>query len=334
MKARQILIPLFASMLLTIGCSRNNTPPSPPVTPLDTTNRSTATGDTLHWQKVQLNSTAVFTDCWFTDSQHGFVLSSDSLILRTTDGGVNWQPVPGIRGVFYTLDFLNASQGYALGFDQLAITMDGGQSWTHKPLTGVKIDKAKWPYIQFVTAATGYLNAGESLYKTSDTGSTWTEIYVRLTYGLYFSNELTGYAYCYPDSLLQTTDGGGHWQALSSLGTPNSFILNQYTHFHFTDAQHGWFIDSYTLYATVDGGSHWSTQFSSSNKFLFTDLQMLNGQTGYASCLDRLLKTTDGGITWNMVYSNSAFKIESIFFLDEHNGWASCSNGVLLKYHL
>jgi len=64
----------------------------------------------------------------FTDSRHGWVCGGTPEIsyFKTSDGGDNWIPIN--TGV-YLRDFVDSSNGWAIGFGSIYKTSDGGLNW-------------------------------------------------------------------------------------------------------------------------------------------------------------------------------------------------------------
>lgn len=126
----------------------------------------------------------------------------------------------------------------------------------------------------------------------------------------------------------------GKWERISS---PTSKLMNSV---YFTDSLTGWAVgDSGTILHTTDGAKTWTFQ-ESHIQYEIVDLFFLNSQLGWASAFNMsnppfgtlLLKTTNGGETWNI----SSFPGEDLFvscllFLDSLNGWAGGSPHVLAK---
>jgi photosystem II stability/assembly factor-like uncharacterized protein len=325
-------------VLMAVSCSKKD---HPAPTSTDTTNTTAPITDTAHWQTINTGFPGTaFNDVWFTDSLHGFLLGNDNYIYNSSDGGFGWQRYTGISGQFQVFYFLNASQGYAVGQKQLAITTNGGQTWTVKALTGVAVSSSVWPSIQFTAPDTGYLAVGQGIYKTTDMGSSWTLVDTRPVNALFFGGGDTGYVYYPADSCSRTPDGGSTWQP--AVIFPQTYQNNtaNVAELQFTDAQHGWFMGSNNIVTTSDGGNSWKNVYSTSdgNTLPFLDFQMLSNTEGYVAGPSQMMKTTDGGNTWQLNYqlfsSNglSAPAIASIYFTDENHGWACCTNGVVLRY--
>ena len=74
-----------------------------------------------------------------------------------------------------------------------------------------------------------------------------------------------------------------------------------------------------------------------SNGYL-TDIDCINSNLGFAVGHDqynprssKILKTTNGGITWSHVYPSMSKILRRISFLDANNGWITGENGCILK---
>ena len=177
------ILPILLTFAACSHHDNNPAPPAPPTnptTPGDTTTAATAGTDSAYWQIVSNANSVGFNDIWFTDTLHGFAASVDGNIYVSTDGGSNWAKSvqldyagsggggagPGLQ----TLFFANTQIGYAVGTSHIAVTANGGQSWTIKtrpdvPTTG----PTSWPNMQFVTPTTGFLSTGQALWRTDET---------------------------------------------------------------------------------------------------------------------------------------------------------------------
>jgi len=88
--------------------------------------------------------------------------------------------------------------------------MNGGQSWTTKPLPFINSADIQrvWISVQFLSPSIGYIATTTGIYKTSDTGTTWKCIYPKLSNCLHFTDQYSGLIYTTGDSIYRTTDGG------------------------------------------------------------------------------------------------------------------------------
>jgi photosystem II stability/assembly factor-like uncharacterized protein len=318
--------------------------------------------DTVHWQTINTGfPQAFFNDIWFTDSLHGFAVGtvdSAGYIYSSSDGGLTWQahagPYAGKYGQSLVLYFQNASQGYAASASQIAVTTNGGQSWTIKPLTGVAAPMQGNPSIQFTSPDTGYVSIGQGMYKTTDMGTSWTLVNTEPVVALFFTAQDTGYIFypVYPgDSISQTVNGGISWQpaAASPLAGPIGAPVSSQNHgqLQFTDALHAWSMSGSpeggtenAVAATDNGGASWHSitpVLTLGDGFM--KLRMLSNQTGFVAAANQIMQTNDGGSSWQINYQNygvggggNSPLINSIYFTDANHGWACCADGIILRY--
>jgi photosystem II stability/assembly factor-like uncharacterized protein len=104
----------------------------------------------------------------------------------------------------------------------------------------------------------------------------------------------------------------------------------------FSGDQTGWFANTTHICTTVNGGVSWKAVFQPYPDMI-SDFQLLSGQTAYLASTGRLFKTMDGGASWQREYTlpsglGSQGGFMAIYFLDDHHGWATGANGVVLRY--
>jgi photosystem II stability/assembly factor-like uncharacterized protein len=99
----------------------------------------------------------------------------------STDGAHTWKPVLDYGNFCRQLSFLDASTGWLAGIDQLAMTRDGGMTWTPVHLPE---DSQNIAAIALRTPTDGYLlDITGTLYITSDGGLTWSSHALPLNLG-------------------------------------------------------------------------------------------------------------------------------------------------------
>jgi photosystem II stability/assembly factor-like uncharacterized protein len=214
-------------------------------------------------------------DICFLDSLKGIILTGNqnpldtSYILKTTNGGNNWNIVKLEQRDFTKVMFINKDTGFVAG---------------------------------------GYGN-GAVLYKTTNSGDNWFQIndpgghiiyndmFVlnKDTFWLVENNQLTG-------GVFRTTNGGQNWIQQVNLNIYNPqkiYMINKNNGF-ITDL-------GYTIYRTSNGGFNW-TQTDYGSGHYYYDMHFYDSTIGYrAYALDSMLqKTTNGGISW---FSTSQFPI-------------------------
>jgi len=149
-----------------------------------------------------------------------------------------------------------------------------------------------------------------TLLRTTDGGATWKKI-LTLTkdtlHDLYFADEKTGWVVAESDMLklktndeprsylLKTEDGGFSWRRLFLKSDGNPRLLRLV----FADAQRGWvFGETGAVFATQDGGAHWTQQASPTKHLLLGGTSLDQAQLLLVGAGATIIKTTDGGTTW------------------------------------
>ena len=136
---------------------------------------------------------------------------------------------------------------------------------------------------------------------------------------IYMVNNQVGYAvgtYWHP----QTTDGGANWTSLYSIGSFESWA-----------AVH--FIDENTWLGFWDGRRHlenggWRANWTPVHQYeqLYSRPRLSNANTGWAVGENGLiLKTTNGGVSWETQNSPTFELLNAVSFVDESYGWPSVS---------
>ncbi len=190
-----------------------------------------------------------------------------------------------------------------------------------------------------------------TIVKTSDGGLTWSNQDPGGTDTLnavYFLNATQGWAAGDNGAMLRSVDGGAHWTR-SAVDTGDAFES-----VFFTDASNGWatsnapiqYGGAYTgfsgyqasMWHSTDGGQTWSQQTVPASASLLKRVFFIGANTGFAAGMKRtgydsfanpltlgaLYGTTDGGRTWNELFTTSAgFTFTALYFTDASNGWAS-----------
>jgi photosystem II stability/assembly factor-like uncharacterized protein len=257
----------------------------------------------------------------------------------TADGGTTWNhvDVPFGGGALNFLDpkhgWMMASLGAGAGSMGIAVfqTEDGGASWNQVytndpnvpnasdslPLGGLKDGlsavnmRAAW--IGGVTYAPGIIY----LYYSTDAGATWAPAVLKVpdgydqaefeTRGPQFPTVNTAYLPVTISSqngvmltVYVSRDGGATWQ-------PTPTMLPQGGAMDFVSAEDGFVWNGSIFYVTHDGAQTWAT-VSPDVTFGedFSGMDFVSNTTGFVITSDAsggraLYKTTDGGITWNVL---------------------------------
>lgn len=228
------------------------------------------------------------------------------------------------------IEFASPSVGYIGGNDSLLLkTVDGGMTWQPVAYTGVDFAVSQDHIInlKFVSETTGYMTVGPygSTYKTSDGGNTWTPLTFSGTMcynqGMYLFSEdngIFGGAGCFQGEHIEVMNAGV--LTPSTINTPSWMATDFVADIDFYDADFGLAVSASRFLRTTDGGATWDTIPSGIIQVPLTSVEIINDTLAYAGYVDGtgggygILKTTDSGLTWNQEVEMATF-----FYPDYHD---------------
>jgi len=214
-----------------------------------------------NWIEQEGGQNYYLDDLFFVDEQVGFICggstpSNKGIILRTTNGGSQWDEIvlsiysPRLLSIY----FLNTNLGWTTGtYNTVYRTTDAGISWDSIAYLAGGITNSHFG-VYFSDSLNGNIcgveyhgtgNNNSAIYKTSDGGFSWTFV-AGVGYGLFYSlahhtlsNSLYSVGYGgYPHivgQIYKSTNGGNDW---SEITCPTSEHLNKIT---FTQYK-GWIV--------------------------------------------------------------------------------------------
>lgn len=263
----------------------------------------------ISWQLQESgieSSSRSISKIYFTDLMNGWAVGGPSpLLLQTKDGGSTWFQ-PGLEnklpGSFTDICFVDNLTGWIVGWsavyqDEIVIlhTIDAGDNWElqNHNSSGSIIDIS----VCFIDHQHGWIANGNKILHTSDGGENWTQQECNSNEDLrdiYFIDTDHGWAVGENGTVLITTNGGALWEPSiePSLSGINSYEVN------FIDAENGWLCGNY-YDGTVNGA---------------------------------ILKTADGGLSWEMQLINQ--EVNPMYCLSKMNGlsgFATGAHGEMLK---
>lgn len=277
-----------------------------------------------------------FNSVWFADDQVGFVVGDAGEILRSADGGKNWQQkISGINTNLYDVCFPAPSTGWAVGGEgMMAGTTDGGVTWQQQNV-GTVSDLLS---VTFGDPASGFVCGDQGTLLRNLTGGTQWDLLSFGNLGKYvhiqFVSPATGFSLrasgIQPNgTLLRTTNGANTWQEIQSIPGVTSF--------HFTGNQYGF--ASFTteigptadtrFYSSADGGLTWTMENPDCPDFL--EIFFVNDSTGYGITYTGIHKTTDKGKTWKNQLPGGSQMFTGIYFLDPYLGFAVGYDGKIFR---
>lgn len=151
-------------------------------------------------------------------------------IIKTTNGGANWEHIYSGTMSSATLYFLNGTTGFSVdGISNVFKTTNAGNNW-------FKIDSISGiygyynPSLIFTNNSTGYIASGSYVYRTTNGGYNWNGMLVRTTFSgrsSYFINANTGFVGGLNGFIYRTTTGGTIGINNISSELPSSYSLSQ-----------------------------------------------------------------------------------------------------------
>ncbi|MFZ4622243.1 MAG: T9SS type A sorting domain-containing protein [Bacteroidota bacterium] len=275
----------------------------------------------LSWKKTNFNYTlnaSRINDICFLNPTLGWVANGIGQIHKTTDGGVTWTKLLDKTNYthFRSIGFFDSLNGYAgaLGWGDsvghpndskdtviLYRTTNGGTNWAPVNALNSKNIRRGFCGMQIFNDSTiyavGRVRGPAWFYKTTDRGATWT------------AKDMNGYAAGLIDVKFFSKDTG---------------MIVGLTHITHE-------LSRAIILGTTDAGESWDTVYVSTrtNEWAWK-INFPSRKIGYVS-LQRnnnlspvfVLKTTDGGTTWNQkLFSNTGYFVQGIGFLNDTLGWA------------
>lgn len=267
-------------------------------------------------------------DVYFVDSQIGFAVGRYGTIMKTTDGGTNWQMQDQVTtNELEAVHFVDSLIGYATGERYLVLkTVDGGDNWSIvKPEIPNSLQGCRDIY--FMNADTGFILT-MGVERTIDGGQTWTTVSGTLhagthtAYEIQFLDSLNGYV-CAKSGIWKSSDGGNNWSLLQSPGGTTMF-------FHNTDT--AFFANNGTILSTTNAGFTWTPQSLSFANPMY-DMTFTDINTGFALCpySSRLFTTNDGGLSWDSNADNLFMYMNAIEFTDPQHAFMMGEYGKIVN---
>lgn len=169
-----------------------------------------------YWEKQKFDKSENLYGVYFINPDKGWIVGEKGLILRTTDGGKNWQETKKGKTLL-DVYFTDENNGWAAGEDGTILhTKDGGENWEKQKsnslsyLTKLKfIDKYNGRII-----GNSPIN-GETILYTGDGGNTWKEEKIEVTSyltGMDFTDLNNGWIFACDGTILHSNNGGLTWK--------------------------------------------------------------------------------------------------------------------------
>lgn len=260
------------------------------------------------WTQLEYTPEKSLSKVMFFNSDTGIVAGSSGQFIVTTNGGTDWNEVncDSTSGTINDFYFKNINEGWiATSRGELFYTIDGGTNWTLQIEAEDDLESVSFFNDNGIVCGKGI----SIIYYSEDGGQSWNKSEVP---------SLGSYNYTRTD-LYQCkliSESNGHivgWGSLA-VGEQPSIHLK-----------------------TSDGGKTWTYMDQAENSTFVTlyDLSFSDDNTAYSIGGDIFLgavivKTIDGGETWEKLNTPFGVRLTDVFALGE-NVWACGGSGVILK---
>lgn len=189
--------------------------------------------------------------------------------------------------------------------------------------------------ILFVNDTLGYIAGGDKynsteLLTTHDNGKTWQ----RFNLSVNDSKEATSIAYNgykatavgYEGKFYTPATNSNNWQVIQ---TPNWGVW--YQHIAFSNPNKGFIVsgEAYVVGKIFQIDSSFNLQLKDSFPYELCDIAFANDQIGYTCGYGAVMKTEDGGISWDLQNIQGDF-FRSMSIVDPQNVWIAGYNGSII----
>lgn len=231
----------------------------------------------------------------------------------------------GLNGNFSLSDlsFINSQEGVICGSSYMAKTSDGGETWTE-----LNVGTSQGFFSTFMLNQQEFLVARNGLFKTDNAGASFYSIcdYPSIK-DFHFFNSDTGIIV--NGEIHKTINGGETWElkyTTTVLIRACEFPTEMVGY-----ARGGMTSDAVSygeIVKTTDGGETWNVVYTSSTSEPVS-MSFVNKYVGYFITKDKIYKTMDGGLSWDLKGDLPNLH-NYVYFISPSEGYLSSTAGNLL----
>jgi photosystem II stability/assembly factor-like uncharacterized protein len=279
-------------------------------------------------------------DIKFFDNNVGIASMQNPVVIRTTNGGQNWQPI--FYSTIYKLQKINDSIMYACGRpvlqnDRIYRTFNKGLIWDSVGITGYG-----YRALYFINKDTGFISGSDGnnhlLLKTTNGGLTLNVISTSIAWGVIFflnfriNDEYYGWI-TDAGNMYKTTNSGDTWYQVGGAGWLWQLeFINENTGFATNPG-------GTDMMKTTNGGLNWISYVMPNGNGIvineITNFKLINENIIYGDAGVRqfpnngyrgiIWKSTNGGVNWGFQQPDTSYHYGygGIDFTDSLNGWSS-----------
>ncbi|MBN8571968.1 MAG: T9SS type A sorting domain-containing protein [Ignavibacteria bacterium] len=244
-------------------------------------------------------------------SESSGICRGTNSIFRTFNGGISWTEYNLVNSEQYILSFsmVDSTFGFLItGSNNLLKTVDGGKNWNF--VSQVPFYSRK---IKFITETDGFIltnegNGGAKILKTTNSGLNWSEYFSdenNAVRDMHFVSPMVGFAVgSFPPNssshakIFKTTNSGISWDSIPNtlrLASEIVFFVNENTGFVSGAINSPFSLNR--ILRTTNGGVTWGDTL----KYGLTDIRFFDANSGYLLMNDTILgRTSNAGANWTI----------------------------------
>jgi photosystem II stability/assembly factor-like uncharacterized protein len=259
-----------------------------------------------------------------------------------------YQVVSGTHKKINTICFSSSTVGYLGGNDSLLMkTTDGGVTWNQLNYTGVNFlaGGANILNLQFISDMIGFMTVGpySGSYGTTNGGLTWNQINLAGNHcynqGLFFFDENNGFiggSGCFQGELISSVSNQNWLTGTWNVNALDGIAFNAdnlITDINFYNTSFGLAVSkSGYVFRTTDGGVNWDSIAPPAPLFPLTSVIIVNDTLAYAGYEATgagfgLYVSNDAGLTWQFDNNSATFFYPDFYTLHQTNNGHLYSGG-------
>lgn len=245
-------------------------------------------------QSDAVPSRTMLTAVTFANSDEGWAVGHDEIILRTEDGGKNWLAAnyrPESQQPLLDVWFENSNHGLAVGaYGSVYETRDGGRKWEARKFAYKALPATSQPageqqdippdyhLNKIIAVGTRLFIAAEAgqLFRSDDGGGNWQQLpspYNGSFFGLLALSPDRLFAFGLRGNVFRSSDGGKSWQPVASGAT--AMLTDGFARADGSLVLVGL---SGTVLSSVDQGASWTLHQQADRKGISAALPLTDGE--------------------------------------------------------
>ena len=274
------------------------------------------------WTKIRFPVLHWTLGMHFVNQDTGFVGQ-----YRTMDGGLTWENVFSNylewNDQIYDIFFTDSQNGWAVGFNKIFQTVDGGDSWKQLDQRG----SGRLMDINFSTNGIGWIVGWAcNIFKKSPELGEWVSLSRGPRYTLndvLFVDADQGWCVGMDGLIMHTANGGEVWVQQES---PVDSLLRSV---NFLNPLNGWIAGHHVVLHTENGGRTWNVQ--KDLRLDFMDIDFFDEECGLLiDGFGKIFRTTNGGKDWQLATDKEySLLLTSLDIVDENEAWIGGAGGLV-----